>query len=98
MTTIDKTETLNAAVDLLAESFGVELSEGKRKSIAEYLDRNITGTIKPRLRVPKETVEAIRAEYAAMQATGKTSMTTLAKKYGVSLSTVQRYVDGTLRA
>lgn len=96
----DRTDTISTTLDLLSDELGVKLPDAKRKALADYLDRHIVpeGTQRKRTVVPKETVETIRAEYAAMQAEGKTSMTQLANRYGVSVSTVQRYVAGTLRA
>lgn len=96
----NRAEAIEGALELLTDELEVELSAAKKRAIADYLNRNIVpeGAAKPaRTRVPKETVETIRAEYAAMQAAGRTSMTKLAAEHGLSVSTVQRYVAGTLR-
>lgn len=101
MADVDKTEAIGAALDMLAEEIGVEVSESRKAALTSYLDRNLVpeGVARPRRqKVPKETVQAIRKEYAEAVERGEGSLSTLANKYGVHVSTVQRYVKGTIRA
>lgn len=99
---VDKQQAIRDTLGMLTEELGITLGDSEAKKIEQYLSEKLVpeGTEKPpakRTRVPKETVRAIRDEYETMVAEGRGSMTTLAKKYGVNVSTVQRYVSGTLR-
>jgi hypothetical protein len=99
--TKDETELIDETLKHLAEALDVKLLAETRKRLVKQVTKAFypqpTDKVK-RQKITRSEVELIKAEYEQMVAEGNPSMARLGAKWGITASTVSRYVNKTLQA